>query len=112
MSLFLALALVATPPAAAEINPEVRVNITQNYQIVGAIFADRAPGACRALEYWYLYDTYVYPNARAGGFEVHADAPATARGTSAERFIAEMYASHPGGTLVTVDIREFSADCH
>lgn len=104
---FLAIAFFSTP-ALAQIEPMNVAQIFQDGHVVGLVYVDLPPGPCRSVEQWFLFEDYQYPDRVGDGFTVGEPSNAD---MSFERFLADQYAAHPKGTLVTVEIEETSAIC-
>lgn len=102
------LLVLVAPAARAQIDPYTIAKIYQDGVEVGVIRADLPPGPCRSVEHWFLYEGYSYPDARGGGFTVEATRE---EDPGLDRLLARLWAEHPRGTLVTVDIEEKSAEC-
>ena len=50
--------------AVAQVDPTFH-EIYQNDELVGVILVpDRDPDACQYVEYWFLFEEYIYPGAR------------------------------------------------
>ena len=97
--------------AAAQLDPDVRVlfEVIQDGRPQALIFVDGGQDPCRYVENWFLFEDYVYPNARNGAsFTVR---PTGETEWSREEFLRQMWAAHPGGTHIDVFAAERRAGC-
>lgn len=99
---------VLTAPALAQINPMNLARILQDRREVGIVYSVPTTERCRSQELWMLGEDYAYPGEASSGFDVQAS---TRGDYDTERLIQSFQDEHPKGTVVTVDIREYSADC-